>query len=85
MNTDGHSKTDGDLDRGHLKGSDGDAANVSSAPSATTFATRLAEDAIAPNPDRPGACLPSKAPSNRLLNGQLAAVDRKLCPATPSC
>jgi transposase, IS5 family len=39
MNTDGHSKTDGHLGRCHLKGRDGDAANVSSAPSATTFAS----------------------------------------------
>jgi len=39
MNTDSHSKTNGHLGRGHLKGRDGDAANVSSAPSVTTFAS----------------------------------------------
>src|SRR5215471_14086014 len=51
----GHMKTDGHLGRCHVKGREGDAANVVLSAVAPPHRPRLVEDAVALNPDRPTA------------------------------
>jgi hypothetical protein len=79
MNTDGHFKTDGISAAVTSKAA---TAMLSTSPQRRrpqpSPRPRLAEDPIAPNPDRPGACLPSNAQSKRLLNGQLVLLSQKV-------
>ena len=74
----GHMKNDGHLGRCYLKGRDGDAANAILTALQLPTAPRLAEDPLAPDPDRASAgASRSHQRSDRLLNGRLSRAARR--------